>query len=202
MNSAPWSARLPRMSPARAFGTVFGAVFLFIFLGGALVTFMLSETYKASARVIAPGIADLQLFHSAELLRQVSQQLHLPEKYAARYGQEKTLTAERVEELLRRSVQARRIARTDVIEIRVYDRSATDCAQLANEIAEAAVRQTPKIRILERAVPPLKPSRPNKPLNLALGAAVGVFLGTMAGGVGAKLAVGFGIDVAAEPSGR
>jgi LPS O-antigen subunit length determinant protein (WzzB/FepE family) len=43
-------------------------------------------------------------------------------------------------------------------------------------------------------VPPLKPVRPNKPLNLALGALVGTLLGAMAGGVGARLAIGVGRD--------
>jgi capsular polysaccharide biosynthesis protein len=195
MNSAPWSARLPRMSPARAFGTVFLAVFLFILLSSALVTFMLPETYRAKARVVAPDAAQLQLFQSAELLKAVSQQLNLPETYATRYGEKKPLEDKRVEDLLRRSVQVRRLPGTDLIEIRVSSRSPAECAQLANEIAETAVRegrQRPEsIKIAERAVPPSHPSRPNKPLNLALGALVGIFLGTMAGGVGAKLAVGF-----------
>jgi capsular polysaccharide biosynthesis protein len=195
MNSAPWSAKLPRMSPTRAFATVFLAVFLFIFLSSALVTFMLPETYGASARVVAPDAADLQVFQSAELLKEVSQQLNLPETYAARYGEKKPLEDKRVEDFLRRSVQVRRLAGTDLIEIRVYSRSPAESVQLANEIAGTGARQarhgSGSFRIVERAVPPIRPSRPNKPLNLALGAVVGIFLGTMAGGVGARLAVGF-----------
>ena len=184
------------MNPAPAFASVFLAVFLFIFLGSALVTFMLPETYSANARVVAPEAAHLQIFQSAELLKEVSQRLNLPETFAARYGENKPLGDKRVEDLLRRSVQARRLPGTDLIEIRVYSRSPAECAQLANEIAETGVRQARRgsepIRIVEHAVLPRRPSRPNKPLNLALGAVVGVFLGTMAGGVGAKLAVGFG----------
>jgi uncharacterized protein involved in exopolysaccharide biosynthesis len=195
MNSTPWSASLPRMHPARAFATVFLAVFLFILLGSALVTFMLPETYSAVARVVAPDAADLQLFQSAELLRQVSQQLNLSETLAARYGEKEPLADVRVEDLLRRSVQVRRPPGTDLIEISVASRSPAECANLANEIAQTGVRQARQnsgsIRIVEQATPPLKPSRPNKPLNLALGAVVGIILGTMAGGVGAKLAVGF-----------
>ena len=184
------------MNPAPAFASVFLAVFLFIFLGSALVTFMLPETYSATARVAAPGAAQLQIFQSAELLKEVSQRLNLPETFAARYGENRPLGDNRVEDLLRRSMQARRLPGTDLIEIRVYSRSPAECAQLANEIAETGVRQARRgsepIRIVEHAVLPRRPSRPNKPLNLALGAVVGVFLGTMAGGVGAKLAVGFG----------
>lgn len=189
---APWSARLPRMSPVRAFATVFLAVFLFIFLGSALLTFLLPETYTAVARVAAP---ELQAFESAELLKEVSKSLSLPETLAARYGENNPLEARRVEDFLRRSVRARRLPGTGLIEIRADGRSAGECAQLANEIAETGARQTPPgsgaVRIVDKAVPPLRPSRPNTPLNLALGAVVGAFLGTMAGGVGAKLAVGF-----------
>jgi uncharacterized protein involved in exopolysaccharide biosynthesis len=191
----PWSARLPRMSPVRAFATVFMGVFLFIFLGSALVTFRMPETYSAIARVIAPDAAHLELFQSTELLQAVSQQLNLPATLAARYGDKKPLDDKLVEDFLRRSVQVRRLRGTDLIAIRAYSRSQAECAQLANEIAETGARQAQHgsgpIRIIEQAVPPLRPSRPNKPLNLALGAVVGIFLGTMAGGVGAKLAVGF-----------
>ena len=183
------------MSPARAFATVFLAVFLFIFLSSALVTFMVPETYRANARVVAPDAAHLQLFQSTELLKEVSQQLNLPETLAAHYSENRPLEDKRVEDLLRRSVQVRRLPGTDLIEILVYSRSPAQCAQWANEIAETGVRQarhgSGSIRIAEQAVPPLRPSRPNKPLNLALGAVVGIFLGIMAGGVGAKLAVGF-----------
>ena len=65
---------------------------------------------------------------------------------------------------------------------------------MANAIAETGTQtghRSGSIEIIDRAVAPLRPSRPNKALNLALGALVGIFLGTMAGGVGAKLAVGF-----------
>jgi uncharacterized protein involved in exopolysaccharide biosynthesis len=195
MNGTPWSARLPRMSPARAFATVFMAVFLFIFFGSALVTFMLPETYVASARVLAPHVANLQLLQSAQLLKEVSQKLDLPHHFAARYGESQPLEGKRVEDLLRRSVHVSRRPGSDLIEIRVYSPSPAECAQLANAIAETSAEKARQvsgsIKIVEQAQPPLRPSRPNKPLNLALGAVVGIFLGTMAGGVGAKLAVGF-----------
>jgi uncharacterized protein involved in exopolysaccharide biosynthesis len=194
-NTGSWSARLPDASPVRMFAGVFLTVFLILFLGSAAVTFMLPETYCAVARVLAPDANDLPLFQSAELLKQVSQELDLPTILAARYGENRPLADKRVEDLLRRSVLARPLPRSDLIEIRVYGPSPVECAQLANEIAETGVRQARQaartIRIVDKARPPLRPSRPNKPLNLALGAVVGIILGTMAGGVGAKLAVGF-----------
>ncbi len=45
------------------------------------------------------------------------------------------------------------------------------------------------IRMIDQAQLPVRPSRPNKPLTL--GAVVAILLGIMAGGVGAKLALGF-----------
>ena len=189
---APWSARLPRMSPVRAFATVFLAILLFIFLGSAALTFLLPETFTSVARVAAP---DLKAFESAELLKEVSKSLSLPETLAARYGESNPLEAHRVQDFLRRSVRVRRLPGSGLIEIRADGRSPGECAQLANEVAETGARQTPpgsgSVRIVDKAPPPLRPSRPNKPLNLALGAVVGAFLGTMAGGLGAKLAVGF-----------
>jgi uncharacterized protein involved in exopolysaccharide biosynthesis len=179
------------MSPVRAFAAVFLAVFLFVFLSTALVTWMMPETYRATARVVAPDAAHLLLFQSAELLKEESQHLNLPQKFAARYGESKPLEDRRVEDMLRRSVQVRRVPGTDLVEISVYSLSPVECSEWANEIAETGARQPRSVRIAERAVPPLTPSRPNKPLNLALGAVVGILLGTMAGGVGAKLAVGF-----------
>jgi len=194
-NSPSWSARLPRMSPARAFSAIFMGVFLFIFLGSALVTFLMPETYSATARVSAPSEAHLELLQSTKLLEQVSQQLNLASTYAARYGESKPMDHQRVEDLLRRSLHVRRVRGTDLVEIRLDSRSAIECAQVASEIADTGVRLAGMgpgaIRIVEQPAPPLRPSRPNKSLNLTLGALVGIFLGTMAGGVGAKLAVGF-----------
>ncbi len=180
------------MSPVRAFATVFMAVFLFIFCGSALVTFMMPDVYTATARVFAHGAGNQQLFLSSELLKEVSQQLKLPGALAARYGDNKPWDETRVEDMLRRSVRVVPVRGTELLGIRVHGPSPEDCTQLANQIAEAGVRRgKDATRIVELATRPTKPSRPNKPFNLALGALVGVFLGTMAGGVGAKLAVGF-----------
>ena len=59
----------------------------------------------------------------------MSHQLNLPETFAARYGENKPLEEKRVEELLRRSVQVRRLPGTDLIEIRVYSRTPAERAQ-------------------------------------------------------------------------
>ncbi len=191
MNNAPWSAGLPRMNPARAFAAVFLAVFLLIFLTSAAVTFTLPESYTAIARVHAPEPAELNLLQSTEVLKRVSQELKLPEALAARYGESKPWEEKWVEDLLRRNVLVRRVRGTALIDVRVYSRSPSEAAQIANEIVAQAQQDSRSIRLVEKALPALRPSRPNKPLNLALGAVAGVVLGILAGGVGAKLATGF-----------
>jgi capsular polysaccharide biosynthesis protein len=105
-------------------------------------------------------------------------------------------------ELLRRVVQVRRIRGTELAEIRVEDLDRDEAAHLANSIARIGVTNaaagnstgSTRLEIIDLAIPSTKPSRPNKALNLALGALVGGFLGVMAGGVAARLAIGFGRD--------
>lgn len=193
--TAHWKPRLPHMSPLRAFLTVCMGVFLFIFLASALVTFMLPETYSATARVHAPQAAEVRMLQSPELLRQVAHQLDLPRTLAVRYGETKPLDEPRVEDLLRRSLAVRRVPGTDLVEIRAYSQSPSEAAEWANAIAEAGAKRdsqgSASLRLIDLAVPPKTPVRPNKPLNLAMGAIVGLLLGVMAGGLGAKLAVGF-----------
>lgn len=191
MNDASWSAGLPRMNPARAFAAVFVAVFLLMFAISAAVTFSLPESYSAIARVNAPEPGQLELLQSAEVLKRVARELKLPDVLAARYGQSRPLDERRVEDLLRRDVLVRRVRGGGLVEVRVYSRAPAEGAQIANEIVVQAQQDSHSIRLVEKAVPALRPSRPNKPLNLALGVVVGAALGILAGGVGAKLATGF-----------
>jgi uncharacterized protein involved in exopolysaccharide biosynthesis len=184
------------MSPVRAFATVAFGVFLVIFGCAALATSMLPKTYRATARVIALGPASSDAFLSSGVLQKVSEKLQLRETLAARFGEKEPLDEDQVHELLRRWVQVRSVRGTEIIEIHAHSVFPKEASELANAVAAAGVTAQPQssrgpARMLEQAVPPVKPVRPNKPLNLALGAVVGIFLGVLAGGVGAKLAVGF-----------
>lgn len=178
------------MHPARAFATVFLGVFLFIFLGGALITYLMPATYVATARLHAPDPEVAQRMASTPFLEEVGNRLDLPRTMAARYGQTEPLEPRRVELLLRRAIRVIPNQQTEIVEIRASSHSPEESAQWANAVAaEAAEANT--VKILETALPPARPARPNKGLNLVITALVGIFLGTMAGGVGAKLAVGF-----------
>jgi capsular polysaccharide biosynthesis protein len=191
------------LTPGKAFASVFMAIFLLIFLSSAAITFTLPESYTSVARVRAATDEQLQSLQSSEVLMAVIDRLDLKKEYAKRYGESDPLSTERTMELVRRLVQVRRVRGTEVAEIRVEDLDRDEAAHLANSIARTGVTnaafsaargQGETNEIIDLAIPSLKPSRPNKPLNLALGALVGGFLGIMAGGVAARLAIGFGRD--------
>ncbi len=190
------------LSPGRAFTSVFVTVFLLIFLSSGLITFILPESYTSVARVRASTPEQAGSFESTAVLTTVIERLDLNKKYAQRYGETDPLATERTLQLLRRMVQVRPVRGTGAAEIRVQDLDRNEAAHLANAIARTGVTNAvfatasdPQGRseIIDLALPALKPSRPNKPLNLALGALVGAFLGVLAGGVAARLAIGIAL---------
>lgn len=54
--------------------------------------------------------------------------------------------------------------------------------KVASETSNAEHSSSPLVEIMDRAVPSLRPARPNKPLNITLGAVVGLILGLGIGG--------------------
>ena len=182
------------ITPGKAFASVFGAVFLLIFLTSAIITFTLPESYTSVARVRAATDEQAENFQSTAVLSAVVDRLDLKKEFARRYGESEALSAERTMGLLRRMVEVRRVRGADLAEIRVNALDRDEAAHLANTIARIGVTNSAsgKSEVVDLAVPSLKPSRPNKVLNLVLGALVGGFLGVMAGGVAARLAIGFG----------
>jgi hypothetical protein len=80
---------------------------------------------------------------------------------------------------------------TSLIQIRVFSDDAPEAATLANAIAqtysEDRTRSSP-VEIVDKAVPGLRPVRPNKPLNIFLGVLGGMFLALAAGAVMAVIA--------------
>ena len=202
MDSASPQAPPRNLTPGRAFASVFTAIFLLIFLSSAIITFILPESYMSVARLRAKTDEQMESLQSPEVLMAVIDRLDLRKEYAKRYGESEPLSTERTMELLRRVVQVRRIRGTELAEIRVEDLDRDEAAHLANSIARIGVTNaaagnstgSTRLEIIDLAIPSTKPSRPNKALNLALGALVGGFLGVMAGGVAARLAIGFGRD--------
>jgi capsular polysaccharide biosynthesis protein len=94
--------------------------------------------------------------------------------------------------MLKHGLDLRPVRNTSIIEIRYFAESAEEAASIANEIARvyqqvgesaaaAAGASLIKISIVDLATPGLRPVRPNKPANLAIGALAGSLLGTVGG---------------------
>ena len=200
MSTTPPQIHGAKLTPIRGFVSIFLSVFLLIVAGSAILTFLMPRMFVGAARVVLAGSEGVEAFQSQPVLATACKALDLPNSLAASYGGRNALSLDESVNMLRRNVRVRRLGSTDVVEIRAYSRSPSEAARLANGVAEAGLdhlrksqssEQSAGPRLVEKAVPPSKPARPNVVLNLALGAIVGAVLGVMAGGVGARLAVGY-----------
>lgn len=200
MTDAPDSPASRRPSPRRAFATVALAVFSVVFAAGAVITFILPETFLSTARVRASTPDQIEAFKSPATFAAVAEQLDLNRTFGQRYGDSQPITTERTVQILSRMVQVRPLRGSGLAEIRVFSLDPAEAAYLANAVAKAGVSSaaftnlpvSTRPEIVDTAVPAQRPARPNRALNLYLTACVAALLGIFAGGVGARLAVGFG----------
>jgi uncharacterized protein involved in exopolysaccharide biosynthesis len=200
MNSALGQTIPRKLTPFKAFVSVFTAILLVMLLGTALVTFIMPESFVGIARVRTSTPEQSQIFESKDVLAVVVEKLDLNRRFAQRYGQSEPLALVRTLGLIQRETQVIHLRNTELTEIRAYSRIPVEAAELANAIAETGITNAVYTRvqahndtplIIDQAVPGLRPVRPNKTLNFTLGALVGTVLGIMAGGVGARLAFGY-----------
>ena len=207
---------MKRLGVSRAFFNWFMLVFLVVFGAGAGITFIMPESFASTARVRVeplsargPGPYDpyfvqteFEVLQSGAVLDKVIQDLELEQKWGRLYGGGRPMNRNDCVALLRRSLDVRPVRNTSIIEIRCFSESAEAAASIANELAQvyrqtresaatAAGASLIKITIVDLATPGLRPVRPNKPVNLAIGALAGLLLGTA-----------FGAGVAGYKSGK
>ena len=145
-----------------------------------------------------------EVIQSPLVLSNVVSQLNLNEVWGKKYlNGERLKTTESVD-LLKRRMDLRPVRNTRLIAITVYSEDKNEAAQLANAVAKAyqdyrvnLERQVPanglkippvsSVIITDPAYPSNDPVRPNKPLNLLLGAIAGLFLGGVAGSLAALI---------------
>ena len=201
---------MKRLGVSRAFFNWFMIVFLVVFGASAGITFIMPESFVSTARIhIEPGSAgtgrelsrgydpyliytEFEVIQSGAILGKVIDNLGLEQKWSRRYGRGQPLTQSESLAMLKHGLDLRPVRNTSLLEIRYFAESAEDAASIANEIARVyqqagesgtAVAGGPllKISIVDPATPGLRPVRPNKPVNLAIGALAGLLLGTAAG---------------------
>jgi capsular polysaccharide biosynthesis protein len=167
----------------------------FVPLTTTVVTFILPPTYSSRALLsLEAGFdgsppnrfaAEIEKMRSRNILGLVASNLDLSQQWARKYKQPQALSAEKTYQILRNSIDLRVQHNTTLIEIHAYSDDKQEAARIANMIADvysASIRRDTKfpgqysVQVIEPAEPIDKPFRPNKPLNIAIGCAVGFLL--------------------------
>jgi len=133
---------------------------------------------------------EFEVIQSEIILGKVIQDLDLNKEWGKKYANGEKLKTPETMNILKGRMDLRPVRGTSLIEIRVYSDRPDEAAMLANAIARVYQdhREQPmfkrpglEVEIIDRAQPGLRPVRPNKPLNLAIGALAGMLFGTAGG---------------------
>ncbi len=187
-------------------------VFLIVMIISTAITFVLPESYSSTARIkveITPANrgpnflqTEFEVIQSQIVLSNVVRQLNLNDYWGKKYFNGETLKTTESLQILKARLSLESVRGADLIAITAFSDDRREAAQIANAIATAyqnfcSERQKadgakpldPRIIadamviFVDPAEPASKPCKPNKPLNLALGAIAGAGLGAMAGGL-------------------
>ena len=169
--------------------SVFVAVFLITVIFATVVTFILPESYASTARVQVPGNiqAEFEILQSQLVLEPVIARLNLNVEWGRKYSSGEALKTSEALKLLKSRLSLEDRRGTLQIAITVYSDNPQEAAQIANAIAEAYQQYSVEknypagtVQIVDQAKPGKFPVRPNKLLNIALGAIAGMVLGALA----------------------
>lgn len=145
---------------------------------------------------------ELERLTSPQVLARVAEKLSLNERWSAKYLPVGTLHTAETIEILRDHVELSAVRNSPVFRISVHDEDRQLASDIANAMAEAYVSlppskfastsppsapepglpASPSASIIHLAEPGLKPTRPNVPLNLFVGLAIGGSLGLLTSG--------------------
>ena len=200
------------------FFRVFTVVFLVVLLTSAAITFILPESYASTCRIKVEQDATLsggkipyepyflpttfEVIQSQLVLDPVIAKLNLNAEWGRKYFNGETLKSAESREILKGRTSLATVRGTKLIAITVYSDDRNEAARIADAIAESyrdyrvaaagdSVLPGQKValaQIVDRAEPGRNPVKPNKPLNIFIGAVAGGFLGLMAGGASALVA--------------
>ena len=206
--------RLRKSALPSGFLATFLLVFGLVFGAAVFITSILPESFTSTARVkLTPNLAEApptpgsrspsgtydpyliqtecEVMQSEEILSSVITLLDLDQEWGRRFGGGAPLKTPETMALLKSRMDLRPVRNTSLIAISVSGDRPEETAQIANEIAQTYQKRDNsrsfQVEIIDRAMPPLRASRPNKPLNLALGGLLGLVLGTAAGAARAAL---------------
>jgi RNA polymerase sigma factor (sigma-70 family) len=177
-----------------------GFLVVFVLVSGASIFFSRARgnTYVSTARVQVtewtnPAFPQDEsgVVESETVLGKVIASLDLNRKWGKRFARGVELNSDTTLGLLKRflRVELIPISHAGVIEVTAFDNDAEGAASLANAIANAyrenRNQSRPIAQIMDAAVASQKPLSSFKPAVLVIGAALGIFLGLLAGGAAA-----------------
>lgn len=205
---------------------VIGVLVAFVTFAAAFVITGLAPRYYGARAVVAvnpiaelkPGMSEfdpyvvateMEWMKSTAMLGQVIERLNLQDRWGQRlnlqdrWGQGQRMPADLALINLSKRLTLRQTRNTPCIEIWFRSEHPGEAAEIANAIAETCRNTRPSgtIEIVDSAQPSPREVRPNVPLNLAVGAVLGLFLGLLAAGLTLRLnAKGSGALTASAPS--
>lgn len=192
---APKSSTLPGTQPAdsklhfldywriiRIRKTVILAVFLLVVMTTTAVTFILPETYRATARIEVgkdiPNIASIgyqmqgatagfdpyfintefEKIRAQKVMDKVIEMLKLNETWAKKYSTDGRLSLKDTREILQKQIEVKQARSTSLIEINAYSDNKKEAAEIANAIAEVYqnTRQEARANLSEKGIDALK----------------------------------------------
>jgi capsular polysaccharide biosynthesis protein len=203
----------PAMTFFRVFTVIFLLVFLtsavitFVLPESYASTARMKVEPDASAGPSQPPVYDpyflqttFEIIQSKIILEPVIQKLNLNEKWGKKYNGGLELKTADTLQLLKRRLDLEPVRNTELIHVTVYNEDRDEAAQIANAITESyrdyrdkiearkpdtQIPNNSMVTIIDTAKPGMRPVRPNRPLNIALGTMIGTLLGL---GVGATAA--------------
>jgi len=139
---------------------------------------------------------EAEVIRSQVVLSNVIKNLNLNVEWGKKYFNGEILKTSESMDILKGRLSVAPVRNTEILAITIYSDDRREAATLANAVAGAyqdfclerlkaetsksidprVIADSPVV-IIDAAVPASRPCKPNKPLNLALGAAVGLFLG-------------------------
>ena len=201
------SAPRPQGTSLAAAYSVFSVVFLITMIVSTAVTYILPEAFSSTARIQVDSLfdrpdsiqAEFEIIQSQLVLKPVVANLNLNEMWGKKYFNGEMLKTTESLKILKMRLSLAPVRGTKLIAITVESDDRHEAAILANavakayqeyslerqKLAEAGNTNAPQasispVQIIDQAEPSAHPSRPNKPLNLTLGAVVGAVLGLFA----------------------
>ena len=143
-----------RIAPLSTFFRVFVLVFLLVFIAGALITFLLPESYASTARLEVESDAPaatgqswnydpyfvqttFEIIQSHLVLRPVIDKLNLNTAWGKKYYHGAPLKTSQTLELLKARLQLAPVKNTRLISITAFSDDSNEAAQIANAVAES-----------------------------------------------------------------